>query len=73
MTEVRSSAQMFDVMERVREEQSLSTRKLSEMAGASSAFWVSARGNDGNMTTRNMFAVCEALGLKVSITKRGKK
>lgn len=73
MTDVKSSSDMFEVMERVREEQDLSTRKLSAMAGASTAFWVSARTNGGNMTTRNMFAVCDALGLKVSITKKGKK
>jgi len=73
MTDVKSSSDMFEVMERVREDQDLSTRKLSEMAGASAAFWCTARANGGNMTTRNMFAVCEALGLKITLTKKGKK
>ena len=32
MTDVKNSGQMFDLMEKVREEQDLSTRKLSTMA-----------------------------------------
>lgn len=73
MTDIKTTQQLFNLIDKAREEEGLSGRKLSEEAGTSTAYWLSVKNNEGNMTVRSLLAVCEVLGLKVSVTRKGRK
>jgi len=71
--DIKNTQQLFQLLDGERKMLDLSGRKLSESAGASCAFWLAVKSNNGNMTVRSLLAVCDSLGLKITVSKKGKK
>lgn len=67
--QVKTSRQLFDVIDKERKRAKMSDRDLARSASVSSATVGQIRDRGGNMTTDTMFSLAKELGLSVKVER----